>query len=491
MLVAMAVHAGDCNRLLNNLVWIKQLGGCPDHDAVIVADAGMEARSVFALKDQASLSFKSVEIITTEESVQGWIAGANALFLTAAHFAQTKNQSWLWMEPDAVPLKPNWIDTLELHYRAKVAHYMGALVKCEDPRLPKIHLPGVSVYPSSAYYELVATVRGNTDKAFDISTAHISVPQTTESDLFQALWGEMNNPPTFAEKRIHGTGTFDLEFLNPKAVLFHRSKNGTLIELLRKRAGIFPKTFIQLGRFGDIILLLPALKHIHDTTGMKPRLVVSTEYASVLDGCSYVEPVPLKVEWYQGMTEARKYARTHFGNGVVTQCVSKEGWVKNQMQWANFHSSMFDRTGVPLELMSELPMVFDRRNSVREASYIPTTGKPYIAVNTDGFSSPFPHAKQLFSALGVWRNRVDIVDIGKIKCHRIYDLLGVMENAVGGIHIDSATMHLAHACEKPYIAFTQNGWLSSVPLGNCVMEVKYADFQRSLTRVLRTVEGWL
>lgn len=492
LLCFLPVFAGDYDSLLNNLVWVKQLGGCPDHDAVIVADAGMEARAVFALKDEASLSFKSVEIITTEESVQGWIAGANALFLTAARFAQTRNQSWLWMEPDAIPLKPGWISSIQIHYQATGAKYMGALVPCRDPRLPATHLAGVAVYPPSAYSEIGKEIEAYPDKAFDISTAPITVPQATESGLWCHLWGEMGNPPIFAEKRIQGTKTFDLDWIAPKSVLFHRNKGGSLIDLLRKRAGIVPKTFIQLGRYGDIVLLLPSLLHIFNTTGIRPRLVVANDYASVLDGVSYVEPVPLNVHWWGGMTQARKFSQDNFGNGTVTQCVSNEGWVKRPIQWTNFQCSMIDRTGVPLGLMNELPLVFDCRSPERESKHIPISiGKPYVVVNTSGISSPFKHCQKLIAALSKLRDRVAVVDIGTVRCHRIYDLLGVMDDAVGGIHIDSATLHLAHACPKPYIAFTQDGWLSSVPLGNCVMEVKYSQFDSAIGRVIKTVEEWL
>jgi hypothetical protein len=491
MLVAMAVYAGDFSQLLNNLEWIKQLGGCREHDAVIVADADMEARQVFTLKEKASSSFRSVEVICSEDSVSGWPQGPNSLFLAAARFAKKRNVPWLFFEPDAIPLKQGWLDSIQIHYQATGAKYMGALVKCEDPRLPKIHLAGVAVYPPNAYDDTVKEIEAHPDKAFDISTAPITVQQSSNSDLWNHLWGQNGNPPTFAKKRIPGTGTFDLDSLSQKAVLYHRNKDGTLIELLRNRSRI-EKTFIQLGRFGDIILLLPALKYIHDTTGIRPRLIVSNAYASVLDGVSYVEPVSLKVHWSSGMTEARKYADDHFGGGIVTQCVSDEGWVSGRTKWPNFMVSMIDRTGIPRDTILSLPLVFDRRSSEREFEAVKAVGgRPFIVINVDGISSPLKDAPSLMSFLEPFKRMVSIVDIGKMRCHRIYDLLGVMDASIGGIHIDTSTLHLAHGCKKPYIAITQDGWLSSVPLGNCVLEVKYSQLRMRLQDIMKTVKGWI
>lgn len=238
MLVALPVFSGDVSRLLNLLVWIKQLGGCSNHDAVIIADAETPAGQVLHLKAEALKSFSTVHIVTNESKVFGWIKGANSLFIEALRFAYTQDKPWLFLESDAIPLCPGWIDAIEIRYRSSGKRYMGALVQCKNPELPPIHMPGVSVYPPNAYDELAHVVARNQNVAFDLSIASITVPQAEKSDAFQHLWGEMNNPPTFADVGVPGTGTFGLDFISPKAVLFHRSKDGTLIRLLQKRMGL-------------------------------------------------------------------------------------------------------------------------------------------------------------------------------------------------------------------------------------------------------------
>lgn len=215
------------------------------------------------------------------------------------------------------------------------------------------------------------------------------------------------------------------------------------------------------------------------------------EYSSVLDGVTYVDPVLLDVHWWRGVSKASELARLAYGPHTITQCWTDYGWVKDRERWPNFMVSMLDRTGVPLDLSLKLPLVLDRRDSARENLLFKASSKPFIAVNTTGYSSPFKHSADLLRLLSVVSPSVGIVDIGRIRAERVYDVLGIMDRAIGGIHIDSATLHLAHACPKPYIAFTQDGWLSSVPRGNCVLNIKYSGFGACKDKVLETIRSWM
>src|SRR3990167_4030160 len=106
----MGCHAGDVASLLEICVWIRQIGGCQGHQAVIVADAATPAGSILAVKNEASNSFNSVQIVSTDTSVSGWPKGPNSIFLRAAQFAQSQGQPWLFLETDAIPLCPGWLD---------------------------------------------------------------------------------------------------------------------------------------------------------------------------------------------------------------------------------------------------------------------------------------------------------------------------------------------------------------------------------------------
>jgi hypothetical protein len=482
----------DLHLLHDLLAWIHQLGKCPDHDAMIVADAGTPASHILGVKSLAEGIFRSARIVTNAEPVKGWIAGANSLFLTAAEEASKGDQPWLFLEPDSVPLCPGWLDTLEIHYRVKGKPYMGACVPCDKPGLPPRHMPGVSIYHPGAYAQLSPIIQNAPALAFDMSIAATTVEFMAESELFQHLWGEFNNPPRFNQRGQPSSGVFTLGYLNPKAVLFHRNKDGSLIRLLRGRFGVTQSTFIQLGKLGDIISLLPGLHWLYRQSGLKPRLIVSNEFASVLDGVSYVESVPLKLHWWSGMHNAIAYAKTMFGGATVIQCYAHDFSNPGNNDYPCFMQSAHHRMGIHQELLTGLPLVFDRRNPERELRYVPfSDGKPFIAINTNGQSSPFPHSKLLYDSLHAIKDKLHVVNLNDLRMPRIYDMLGLLDHSSGSIHIDTATLHLAAGSSSPYIALTRGGWASSIPRGNCCLQMTYDQYSKRSQDVVGQIQQWL
>src|SRR5689334_16414276 len=76
---------------------------------------------------------------------------------------------------------------------------------------------------------------------------------------------------------------------------------------------------VMLGKTGDLISILPALKSMHDATGEKPKVVVSEQYASVLEGVLYVEPLVTRFQWPRGTGPAREFAEREYGKTIVPQ----------------------------------------------------------------------------------------------------------------------------------------------------------------------------
>src|SRR4030067_55233 len=118
MICVLPTHAGDVQALLRLLDWIAQLGGAKAHEALIVADAGTPFEHTIECLKRARTSFKSASVISTEREISGWIPGSNALWLAAAkHIEELLGSSaWFWMEADAVPLKPVWLDAIAKSY---------------------------------------------------------------------------------------------------------------------------------------------------------------------------------------------------------------------------------------------------------------------------------------------------------------------------------------------------------------------------------------
>lgn len=258
---------------------------------------------------------------------------------------------------------------------------------------------------------------------------------------------------------------------------------------------------ILLGRFGDIIQCLPGFKAIYDRTGSEPICFVSTEYSNVYDGVSYVQPFLINSHWYQGVPFARDLARNHFGGAIVPQWfhetdrvdeINREqaegatviqchgiNWGVNMALNPNYGTSMYHRMGFTRDEMMTLPLVFDKRNLAREEMLAQSVlgrnqTKPVVLYNFTGVSSPFAYVPEVMRTVSKYNSKFKFIDLGKIQAHRIFDLLGLYDRAVGLITIDSSTLHLAPATGIKYFAYTVDGWSRSVPKGNCFRDVLYS-----------------
>jgi hypothetical protein len=254
-----------------------------------------------------------------------------------------------------------------------------------------------------------------------------------------------------------------------------------------------PRTFIQLGRYGDLILLFPAFQRIHELTGQRPTVIVSTDFATVFEGISYAKPFSVHWDFYGGMPQARALAHDQFGEFTILQC-NGAGWDAGVPDCPNYMTSMWRRTGFSDDEMRTLPLTFDRRDAGREKMLIQLHRRrprlPLLLVNFTGNTSPFPGAAEVMNAILERRDRFDIVDMGKIRATRIYDLLGLYDAAVGIVTSDTATLHLAAASPTPYVGYTAMGCSSSVVKGNCVLEVKYRDVIHRMGAFKSLLDQW-
>lgn len=234
---------------------------------------------------------------------------------------------------------------------------------------------------------------------------------------------------------------------------------------------------VELGRFGDIINILPICQHIHDTFA-KPHLVVSREFASILDGVSYVEPYPVPLRNDQ-LNEAMTLAKHQFERVMQTQI-----WGRNYTQnkvcsaynvesWrmAGFQHKFKDADWRPL---------FDRRDARREeALYNKLRGTrklPMLLVNvTKSVSSPFPQGPAMLESIRkTWSDLFEVVDVSAITCHRFYDLLGLMDRAAALVTIDTGHLHLATASNVPVVALVNpTPWLGSEPRSVHAVRITY------------------
>lgn len=497
MLAAFPFHTGDAHLLEDLLEWIKSLGGCKGHDAVLVADSEVPWDAVVILRDLAKASFDTVAITTNKMHVDGWIQGSNSLWLAAAKYAHEHSRPFWFHEPDCIPLCAGWLGALESAWNlAGTPPYFGALVSHSNAHLPNPYLEGCSIYHAHTFMALAPTFDIN--RSWTLACAPTVMQRAVHTPLVHHFWGEQNLPPTFSDLRVQGSppNTLTLANINRDAVVFHRNKDGTLIRLLRQKLNLCEgeqRCYVQMGRIGDLILLLPAWKAIAERIGRNPVVVSSVEFGNVLSGASYVTPVLLPYHWGGQLQQAIHFAKANYPNVTCTQ-LHGNGVRATPDSLASYSLSMWARTGLLDEYVS-LPLVFDRRDPQREAVLIARyrkTKKPLLLYSNSGQTSPLRNDGGLFTNhLGSISNEFEIVNVGEIRLRFVYDLLGLFDIASGLITIDTMHLHLAAASKIPYIALVRDdGQSGSVPKGNCVLKVGYGQVPKSITPILDILKSW-
>jgi len=201
-----------------------------------VADASVQWSDVVALRNLASPSFRSVYLVTNSEHVDGWISGSNSLWLAAAQWANAHGRAFWFHEPDAICLRAGWLDALELGWvMAGSPKYFGAVVRHQVHGLPNPYLEGCSIYHADAVHEMMPPF--DVSKSWTLACAPVTMPAAVNTPLIQHFWGEKDLAPTFAEVKAPDSpvNTFTADTLSAGAVVFHRNKDGTLVQLLRRK----------------------------------------------------------------------------------------------------------------------------------------------------------------------------------------------------------------------------------------------------------------
>lgn len=214
------------------LEWIRELDG----DRALPTCFLVSSQPVKDSEDKeviraAFQAFQDVWIIKQRVADErGWPQSPNTLFKCACDRMKAGKESWLWLEPDATPTKPGWLKMLDDEYQSCGKPFMGFRTE-----LPWPHLNGVAIYPPNVEQLAPFLVRPN-GNAFDCTSpqecAHL-LTLAHASALFQHTWSPVKERDLSKDAPAW---TFDgtLEGLKPEAVIFHRCKDGSLIDCLRQ-----------------------------------------------------------------------------------------------------------------------------------------------------------------------------------------------------------------------------------------------------------------
>lgn len=266
MLVACFFCHRDADMALRLLDWIHELGGCKEHEILLSWNLRANAANMQApLIASAERSFKAVhQLPAYEENEREWPWPQNLAWQAVTRYIADPHeqkalrpQPWLWLEPDCVP-DPNgrygadWLNVIGIEYTKFGKPFMG-----EEVLVPGTaqHLSGISVYPPTVEDFLRDDERNLTSLhgiAWDAFFAAQFLPYAAFTPLIQHVFWHSRNP----DVEWHFASDKDYEIIRPEAALFHRDKEGKLIDRLQ--------TKMKAGAVSDVVRVVGVSSDVMD-----------------------------------------------------------------------------------------------------------------------------------------------------------------------------------------------------------------------------------
>lgn len=230
--VVLPVCVKDAGLMAHNLVWQQELDGRKDFDCTLSIDASTPAPVRDEIEKLAWRTYADVEVLVYQPApVSRWPNGPNWAFQKSAQHMARDKRPWFWMEPDCIPLKPHWLTVWNQAYHFHRKPIMGYVIPVMG------HCNGTAVYPAN-FPMLSRQAMHCTDVAWDGLMKEETIHLThNENQLLCHVWGIINGKavPFGGEAAIFETQEQVQAWVNPRAVLFHRAKNSSLIERLREK----------------------------------------------------------------------------------------------------------------------------------------------------------------------------------------------------------------------------------------------------------------
>jgi hypothetical protein len=242
---------------LKLMQWMAELGPY-HHECVLSFDYSASRATVDAIELVAKTCFAKVDRFNYSGPSSGsW--QPTIAFREAALHMEKLGLPFLWMEADAVPLRPGWLDKLQELYWGCGKAFAGPIV----PDLG--HMNGTGIYPANTPKRIPAAL-AHIRTAWDVMMKREMIGDCFNlHPYFYHAWamegGELH---PYAGGAVPSFGTQKMVAQIPaEAVVFHRCKDLSLIDRLRERkaADTFPKQCPDCGE--NIYNQIHADTHTH------------------------------------------------------------------------------------------------------------------------------------------------------------------------------------------------------------------------------------
>lgn len=241
--------------------------------------------------------------------------------------------------------------------------------------------------------------------------------------------------------------------------------------------------FVLLGKIGDVLSGLPIVHHWNATSKEKPTVMISKQYAHVLNRVPYVQPLVYPGEWSH-LNGALKLAKLNFSRVVCLATHGRDFPIEHRT--SSFQLDQYDRADV-LHLWDKLPLVIEYKPRL-------PFGRPTILYADHSQSSPFLHKQELNALLVERFPSHQIIRLSDIKLAHIVDFVGYYEQADALVTIETVHLHLSAATTKPVFAWAADKpskWSGSAWSKRFSFFARYGEFEERKAEMIEAIKDSL
>jgi hypothetical protein len=257
MHLVFAYHKGDAPLALESAKAIAAQGINPGHGASICCIEGTPL--IEEIRSELLKAFGVVQRIVATDGFDGWPLGPNQMFSDAAVQRYSGGIPWMFWEPDCVPMKPRWMDSLYEQYKRKpsiLGHIYEASIGTNGKGVNNM-VVGAAIYPHNfldycplarnlSQYNLNYKNSGVLPQPWDVYCRYEFLKIARDTPLIRTYWKSVNYQEKdgrvvfFAEdpeaQAIQNVTCPD-RTLSPEALVVHGCKDGSLHRAIVAQAG--------------------------------------------------------------------------------------------------------------------------------------------------------------------------------------------------------------------------------------------------------------
>lgn len=256
MLVAAYFCEKDYQIALKNLEWCIEMEKTTPYECLLACDSDTPQEAFQKMQELAGRYFSAVHhLIHSPPPEKSWPMGPNYAWQSVAwHIGSEFKTHWFWWEADVVPLRKGWLQLLDEEYKRGQRPFAGYIVRGV---VPSGHMNGVGIYPPkvSAYCPQAFLAQR---MAWDVASGKYIVPQGLVhhiGNLYQHCWAlkdckECVNDSSFPSPSFSSWEQIE-KVVDFRCAIFHRCKDGSLIDQIRKHHGSLDMTTANVPKHTD------------------------------------------------------------------------------------------------------------------------------------------------------------------------------------------------------------------------------------------------